>query len=212
MQFRSIDKISIIGRSGCGKSYLGRQIQSIYPRIFIFDSLDEYPRSEKDLNNFNEFAEFIEEADNYKKFVRVIRFSIDEKNHQEIFEMMMRCLYELGDCLIVIEECQDYCTPHKIGHYFKKSLTSGRHRGLSFIFTTQRPALINNTVLSQSTHVFVGNLIDKNDSDTMAKLMRKKSDEFSLLKDREFFWFCPARDPHTIKINTNTDQLPSKKK
>lgn len=201
--FKNIDKIAIIGRSGCGKSYLGKMIQKIYPRVVIIDSLNEYPATPTDITTFDQFASFIREADDLVRFTRVIRFHIDEKNSLEIFELYMRALYELGDVMIVIEETQDYCSPNKIGHFFKKTLTSGRHRGLAFIFTTQRPALISKTVLAQCTHVFVGNLIDHNDSDVMAKMMGQKSEVFSTLKNRNFYWFMPERDPHTVLINSS---------
>jgi DNA helicase HerA-like ATPase len=174
--------------------------------------LNEYPFNETDIQNFEQFTSFCRQARELESFTRVIRFHIDEKNHEQIFEMMIRCLYELGDVMIVIEETQDYCSPYKIGHYFKKAMTSGRHKNLGFIFTTQRPALISKTVLAQCTHVFVGNLIDKNDSDTMATLMRQKSEDFALLKDREFFWFCPMRQPPTIKINSADKMIDSIKK
>jgi ABC-type dipeptide/oligopeptide/nickel transport system ATPase component len=205
--FKPTDKISLIGRSGCGKSYLGKMIQKVFPRVIIFDSLDEYPVQENDIHTFEQFMNFCRIASDLPKFRVIVRFNIDEQNTSILFEQYMRCLYFLGDVLIVVEETQDYCSPHKIGHYFKKCLTSGRHRGLGFIFTTQRPALISKTVLSQSTHVFVGNLIDKDDSDTMGKLMARKGAEFSLLKDREFFWFCPARENHTVKINSSKLKL-----
>ena len=202
--FKATDKILLVGRSGCGKSYLGKRIQKLFPRVFIFDSLDEYPVTENDLKNFDDFMNFIRfaESNELNKFTRIIRFDIDETNQKLIFEQMMRVLYHFGNSLVVLEETQDYCNPHSIGPYFKKCLTSGRHKGLGFIFTTQRPAIIHNTVFSQCTHMFIGNLINKNDGDTMGNLTAKKREEFALLKDREFFWFCPARTPHTVRINS----------
>lgn len=212
MMFNNIDKIALIGRSGCGKSYLGEMIHKIYPRVVIFDSLNEYPKTDTDIYTWEDFASFIRGADELTRFKRIVRFHIDEKNSLEYFEMYMRALYELGDVMVVIEETQDYCSANKIGHYFKKTLTSGRHRGLSFIFTTQRPALINKTVLAQCTHVFVGNLIDRNDNEVMAKMMGTKPEAFSVLKNRQFYWFAPQRDPHTVLINSSDIEFNRQKK
>lgn len=203
MKFRADDKISLIGRSGCGKSSLGKFIQKFFPRKFIIDSLDEYPSHETDIHNFEEFIAFMKIAPELKSFTRVIKFHAGETNRKMIFEHYMKGFYYLGNCLIVIEEAQDYCSPHDIGHWFKLCMTSGRHKNLSFIFTTQRPALINGTVLSQSTHIFAGNLLNKYDNATMAGLMDRDRKEFSKLKNFEFFWFCPQRDPHTVKFNSS---------
>lgn len=203
MKFRQDDKISLIGRSGCGKSSLGKYIQKFYPRRFIIDSLGEYPANETDIHTFEQFMAFMKDAPNLKNFVRVIKFSPEETNRKMLFEHYMKAFYYLGNCLIVIEEVQDYCSPHSIGHWFALCMTSGRHRNLSFIFTTQRPHIIHGTVLSQSTHIFAGNLIKKSDSLVMADLMDRERREFSSLKNFEFFWFCPQRDPHTVKFNSS---------
>ncbi len=79
-------------------------------------------------------------------------------------------------------------------------MTSGRHQKLGFIFTTQRPSFLNKTVLSQSTNIFVGNLIDKSDVQLVSNFMDCDKKEISGLNDREFLWFNPTRKPHTIKI------------
>lgn len=202
MKFNKIDKICIIGRSGCGKSFLGRQIATAFPRKIIFDPLDEYETNEKSLvaTNFESFSNHLLYLHNTKaqNFTLIVKIDTDELNFIDKFDFYMRLIYELGNMMIVIEEVQDFCTPYYIGRYFRKSMTSGRHRDLSFIFTTQRPSFLNKNILSQSTHVFVGNLIDKNDVTTVSNVIDAEKKQITQLDDCQFLWFSPKRKPHTI--------------
>lgn len=202
MKFKQTDKILCVGRSGCGKSFLGKKLASVFPRLVIFDSLDEYPKSEHDIHSFNQFASYIKQISDQKirKFKLIIKFDTSLDDCKELFDHYMHILYELGDVFTVIEEVQDYCSPYFIGRWFKKSMTSGRHRNMGFLFTTQRPSFLNKTVLSQSTNIFVGNLIDRNDSMTISQLLDSDKKEITSLNDREFLWFNPTLKPHTRKI------------
>ena len=202
MKFKQTDKILIVGRSGCGKSFLGKKLVEVYPRLVIFDTLDEYPKTPHDIHSISQFIDYIKQINNEKirKFKLVVKFDTSTEDCKEQFDFYMHILYEMGDCFVVIEEVQDYCTPYFIGRWFKKSMTSGRHRNLGFLFTTQRPSFLKKTVLSQSTNVFVGNLIDKNDSMIVSQLMDLDRKIITSLDDREFLWFNPTRKPHTIKI------------
>jgi len=211
MKFNQRDKFLIMGRSGCGKSTLGHSIADIYPRLIIFDTVNEYAVNENDtvIRNLDDLERFIRRVDSEEihKFKAYVKFSIETKNKDLIFDHMMRILYYWGNCMVVVEEIHHYCTPHKIGENFEYCMTSGRHRDLGFIFTTQRPALINKTVMSQSTHIFVGNLIDRNDAKTVANFIGKDSKELADLEDCVFYWFTTKRNPKITKINTRVKKF-----
>lgn len=206
MKFISTDKFLIMGRSGCGKSTLGHSFADMYPRLIIFDTINEYNTNENDnvirnLDDLERFIRFIDSNDIHR-FKAFVKFTIETKNKELIFDHMMRILYYWGNCMCVVEEIHHYCTPHKIGEYFNYCMTSGRHKNLGFIFTTQRPALINKTVMSQSTHILVGNLIDRNDATTVANFIGKNSKDLADLEDCVFFWFTTKRKIKIEKINT----------
>ena len=205
MTFSITDKILLIGRSGCGKSWLGKMIQKVYPRRIIFDTTEEYTDDRFTyVHSWNEFSNFLIANHDSKKFVLVVRFNTEDEDLNEVtFNEMMKAIYRFGNVMVVIEEVQDYCSPHYIGFWFKKCMTSGRHRSLSFIFTTQRPSIINGNIFSQSTHIFTGNLIKKSDASAMADLLNMDRKEFNVLEDRKFFWFYIYRNPKTIKISSN---------
>jgi len=205
MKFSHQDVITILGRRGCGKSFLGKQIQKVFPRKFIFDliELNEY-KSDIEIYNFNQFSEFIQKVENeeLKTFTAVIKFSIHDNKRYDVFDQMIKTLYHLGACTIVVEEVQNFIDPHNIGDNFSHSFTTGRHRDLSIIMTTQRPSKMHKDALSQSTHIFCGNLTAKSDISHVADALNMKGDEIAQLDDCEFFHFCPFNKPKVKKINT----------
>lgn len=202
--FKQIDKITILGRSGCGKSFLGKDIQKAFPRRIIFDITDEYSPNEMTVNNFESFSSLMRSISNDAKFVVIVKFDehLGEEDIKKIFNAMMKIIYHIGDITIVIEEVQEYSSTHSIPQWFKTLLMRGRHKNIGFITTTQRPGQLHKAILSQSTHVFCGNLIDKNDVSTVSTFLGTDSKEVSSLDNREFIWFCPTRKPMIVKLKT----------
>ena len=104
MKFKQTDKILAVGRSGCGKSYLGKKLASVYPRLVIFDSLNEYPKSQHDIESFSHFTSYIKKISDEKirNYKLIIKFDTSLEDCKEIFDLYMHVLYELGDTFIVI--------------------------------------------------------------------------------------------------------------
>ena len=118
MKFNKIDKILILGRSGCGKSFLAKKIVTAYPRHIIFDPLDEHLSATLPfVYNFDQFADAIKKISDEKirTFKLVIKIDTDIDNFIDIFDLYARILYEFGDTMVLIEEVQDFCTPYLIG-------------------------------------------------------------------------------------------------
>lgn len=203
MKFSHIDVITILGRRGCGKSFLGKEIQKVFPRKFIFDVINEY-HGDVEIRTFGEFKAFIEriEYEKLSKFTAIIKFNIDDPRRFDVFDQMVRVLFHLGSCTIVVEEVQNFIDPHNIGDYFSHAFTMGRHRDLSVIMTTQRPSKMHKDALSQSTHIFCGNLTSKSDISHVADALNMKGESIANLDDCEFYHFCPFNNPKVQKINT----------
>jgi ABC-type dipeptide/oligopeptide/nickel transport system ATPase component len=203
--FTDIDKIVIMGTSGCGKSYLGKVIQLNFSRVIVFDPMDEYQTDQKNIiRSWEQFASFVNNEGEKNKFFKVIKFSFDDDDIERIsfLDHAIKVLYHLGNVTIVIEEMQLFSTPHSISKNLKNSMTTGRHQKLSFIITTQRPSLMNKTILSQSTHIFCGNLVDKNDILYVGNFIGADKNQLSSLKKGQFIWFHPQREEKIKVIST----------
>ena len=198
MEIRSIDVIGFFGRRGCGKSFLCKKVQSAFPRLFIFDSLHEY-EGENEIYNFDEFCEAVKQSIGKSSFTYIIRFDIETAKKSETFEQMIRLLYYRGSVTIVIEEIQNFCTPHFIGHYLENAFLTGRHRDLSILYTTQKPSTVNKKILSQSTKIFCGGLQTRGDIFEVANFLGDVSKSISELKDRHFLFWEIGQAPKVIE-------------
>lgn len=194
--FRSIDVIEIFGRRGCGKSYLCQKIQNMYPRLIIFDSLGEYNEEDFGENvfyNYFSFSEFILKTENENNFRALIKFDVDNSRYNEEFHHMLRLIYHRGNLCLVIEEIQNFCSPHYIPHFLLQLFLTGRHQNLAVILTTQRPGTLNKNILSQATHIFCGSLHSKNDVREVSQFLGEDADKLTALKDRQFYWWRPGQ-------------------
>lgn len=186
----STDKIAILGRSGCGKSYLAKRIQSMWPRRIIIDSLNEYTEGDV-VHTFDEFGEKLKilKNSNSKEFVLVFKFDPESHVNDMEFNEIMRCAYYFGNVQVVIEEVQLYSTTHSIPHWLKSSLLTGRHQNMSILVTSQRPGEVHKTIISQCSHVFCGTVHEGNDIRYLANFLNEDADRLASLPDRRFLYF-----------------------
>lgn len=180
----------VMGRRGCGKSYLAKRLQDLWPRRIIIDSLNEYSDGIR-VKSFNDFcAELIKLKENKtQKFVLIFQSDPESGVSNEIFDELLRVSYYFGDVQIVIEEIQLYSSPHQLSKWLKNCLFIGRHQKLSLLFTTQRPGMLNKGILSQCSHVFCGQLIDGNDIGYVSGFLGQGSEKLVSLPERQFIYF-----------------------
>ena len=205
--FNLTDCVLVMGRRGCGKSYLAQKIQALWPRRIIIDSLNEYSEGEV-VHSFHEFTEAVLRLESAKpdEFTLVIQFDPDSVENEETFDEMLRLCFFLGNVQLVIEEVQLYSTPHKLPHWLKQCLLIGRHNQISLLFTTQRPGELNKTILSQCIHIFCGQIIEGNDLRYVSSFLNQDADRLSSLPAREFLYFSEGQ---IKKISNDLKELPN---
>lgn len=190
----STDCILIMGQRGCGKSYLCKNIQSLWPKRVIIDSLGEYDEHEA-VHSFHEFTERLIQLKNSNSdsFVLVYQFDPESSLSQAEFDQIMRVCYYFGNIQVVIEEVQLYASVHSIPHWLKQCLLTGRHQNLSLIFTSQRPGEINKTIISQCAHIFCGKIVEGNDLRYVSSFLNQDSQKLTSLDKRRFLYFCEGK-------------------
>lgn len=185
------DCILVMGTRGCGKSFLARNIQKLFPRRIIFDTLNEYPG--ETIHSFDELCFKLEdiERNNISDFELIYQFDPESDDAVIEFDQAMRLAYYLGNLQIVIEEVQEFSGPHNLPKWLRNCLLKGRHRNISVLCTTQRPGELNKTILSQSRHIFCGNLIEGNDLRYISSFLGQNSESLTTLPPRQFIYFSP---------------------
>ena len=184
------DCILVLGQRGCGKSHLAKNLQNLWPRKVVIDSLNEY----KDgyiVHNFYDFADTLPAMHETKQKEVVIVYQFDFESHisEAEFTQVIRLCYYLGNIQIVVEEVQLYATPHNIPKYLENALLTGRHQNLSLMFTSQRPGAVNKTLFSQCSHIFVGRISEGNDLKYLSSILNQDADKLISLADRRFLYF-----------------------
>lgn len=192
---KSTDCILVMGRRGCGKSYLAKNLQSIWPRKIIFDSLHEYT-SDGESESVASFPEFCAAMARLKslspdRFTLIVNFDIESEASQSEFNQMLRLCYYFGNVLVVIEEVQNFSSTHQIPHWMKNCLLTGRHQNLGLMFTTQRPGELHKTIVSQCGHIFCGSIIEGNDLRYVSNFLRQDSQRLVSMPERRFLYFSP---------------------
>lgn len=184
------DCVLIMGSRGCGKSYLCQNIQKLWPRRVIFDTLDEYQEGDL-VYSFDEYSARLQAymKQNATHFVLVFKFDPESDSDHVEFDQAMRLAYYFGNVQIVIEEIQEFSSPHTMPKWLKNCLLTGRHQKISVISTTQRPGELHKTILSQSAHIFCGRIIEGNDLRYVSAFLNQDAQKLSTLPDRRFVYF-----------------------
>lgn len=227
-------RVAIIGESGSGKSYAIAKIlesaldqnaqicvidihgeyhtlQEIYPNQIIVCGRDPIPIS----------IDFIDSV--YMPLIRTGKslimdareLALDEDDFNKFCEKFIRAFWKEQvnnpkPILFVLEEAQIIAPQEKSFDVMRrvkllKSLaTGGRKFGIFFILSTQRPAELHKTPLSQTWIRLFGSLTEKRDYDAIKIHLKGKTyEEINHLKIGEFFLFGLSEEPIKFKVSSD---------
>jgi len=159
--------IVIIGKRGCGKSYLARKLIEKEPRLLIFDTMSEYLDGVVfDAEEIAQFKAFWKHV--YRQPFRLIyRPLVPEKEIDEIAELV----YLLGNTTFVVEEVDCYCTAYQISDAFAHIIQRGRHKNITLFAITQRPYGIHRLLTSQAKELYIFSTNEPRDRDYLKALL-----------------------------------------
>lgn len=213
-------RVAVIAGSGGGKSNLlalfAEQGKKQGLQLVIFDTHGEYwtfseafedvliiGGDNADLPLSEDAIEVYTEAYSRGKSL-VLSFKeifLDEEIYNRIVEKIIRALWKLQvneprPALWAIEEAQ-MIAPQEKGfdvlrrvNLLKSVATGGRKFGVSFLLSTQRPAEIHKTPLSQCWIRFFGKLVEERDQDAVKSLMKPlKPEILGRLRTGQFYCY-----------------------
>lgn len=175
--------IIIIGKRGCGKSYLANKLIDSEPRLVIFDTMSEYKNGVVfGAEDYDEFLEF------WRKVYRV-RFRLIFRPLKPDAEIDRICdlVYCLGNLCFLVEEIDCYCTAYQISDNFAAIIQRGRHKNITLIGVTQRPYGIHRLLTSQAKEVYVFNTNEPRDREYLRILLGQEIEQkLDALKQYEY--------------------------
>jgi hypothetical protein len=138
----SREVISVLGKTGFGKSVWTRKYCVGKKRLFVFDPLRDFPCEYMDCENL--IANF-----DAGKFDNNNIFSVGSGNTEDL-EILGALSMLAGDCLLVVEECAiSFDKWGRIPSWLRDIVFLGRHRNASILVTAQRAASVPIDLRSQ---------------------------------------------------------------
>jgi adenylate kinase family enzyme len=145
------EKITIVGASGSGKSYLANEImKSLHGvSVWVYDFNFQFHSSKAIV--FNDLDKLLEVYDTAKRGHYILQ---PHDNSEETFKRFNAEAFKRGNLVLVEDEVHTWLSKQRVIKEFNQVILSGRPRGISVISISSRPASLPNNVLSNSKHVF----------------------------------------------------------
>jgi len=151
--------ILVIGKRGCGKSYLVKKMIAAERRLFVWDLMSEYNLGVTfGPENMREFTWFWQKF--YKRDFRIVYRPI--RPQAEIVQIA-DLVYELGGLTFVVEEIDAICTSYSMPEEFSSIIQRGRHKDIRLIGVTPAPFGIHRDLTRQAKEIYVFNTNEPKD-------------------------------------------------
>ena len=180
---KKADILIAIGATGSGKStrIKADMDRRGITRLMVWDEGDEYT----DLPAFHTIEALAPAVQQPSFAVRFIP-SFHNKVKREQFNLFCMLAYAAKKCAMLCEELSAVVNANGGGPGWTAVMTRGRHRELIIYATSQRPALIDKTALSQATRLYCGNLEFPDDLVVMAKMLGVQVGDIQALKPWDY--------------------------
>jgi hypothetical protein len=136
--------IALFGTKGSGKSELSKKIVEEYSRVIAVDMLGEYDLDQVACS-VDDAINVLVEHEQSSAFSLSVRLP-ETDDYLDVLE----CAYEMTDTLIVVEEASFLCSASSFPPELSKLVRYGRHRRISQLYISRRPAEVSRDVTAQA--------------------------------------------------------------
>lgn len=170
--------VAALGSRGTGKSaWVKARIARLKPsRLAVWDYMREY---EGGTSNLGECIRSM----SARTFRAVFQPSHDTATSERQFDLWCAAVYAAGNLTALVEELAFVTKPSRAPEAWRRLSLIGRHRGVSIIGTSQRPASIDKDFLANCDIVHCGRLAYRPDAEKAAMVLGVEVDELLRLPD-----------------------------
>lgn len=105
---------------------------------------------------------------------------------KEEFNYIASLVYSVGDCLFVVEELDNFCSPYEFSLEFANIIQRGRHANIDFFGVSQRPYGINRTISSQCKEIITFQMSEPRDISYLSTYIGKEVEAVRELGQYEY--------------------------
>ena len=171
-------------------------------RKVIIDTINEY----KDLSygvhviGYNAFLNELNRVQNEEKFTIVFHFDPnDRREYSEILNLICFLIYNVESIFLVIEEIHLLTsTRSDLPRYLMQIATTGAHKEIGYLFTSQRPSYVNKTLIAMCDYYFIGLLLDSADRDYFRDSLGESRKSLASLQNYQFVFYDTILNEKTI--------------
>lgn len=198
------DIVAFFGGTGSGKSLsVALELARRKPkRLVIWDLMRDHGKGCEQFTTIPALyarARELKPGDAFK-----ICYWPGSRNQGEEFDLVCEIAYRLGDLVLVVEELAFVTAANSAPPGWKKCTSTGRHRHLQLIGTSQRPASVDKHFFSNATRIRTGRLNFGDDIKTLANIINAKPEDITALAELEYI----ERDLTSGKITRGKLKIP----
>lgn len=181
------DRVALIGKTGCGKTYLAKMYARGFKNVLVLDTKGTFTWDK---------VPIIRTLDKLMKVGegRFIYRPIDTEMNADFFDAFFEFAYKRRHTVVLVDELAQVMTSASdILPNWQNIMQRGRELNVGIINATQRPRGVPKMMMSESEHTFCFRLKLEDDRKHVAEFMGREIIE-KKLKDREFFYMHESYD------------------
>ncbi|MQY50838.1 ATP-binding protein [Rhodocyclus gracilis] len=182
--------IAVIGASGSGKTeWIKRQLKAGRPsRLVVWDAkpTSDYSAFGQVFTSISDLGRAMLAAGKSGELRAIFRPGFEPTSYKEKFDRLCRLAFHWKNCTLVAEELATVTRAGWSPPGWLLCVTQGRSEGLTIFGISQRPALIDKTIIGNATLIHCGRLQGRNDRKVMADELDCDPDELRNLQQLEW--------------------------
>jgi DNA helicase HerA-like ATPase len=175
----------VFGIRGMGKTTLARQLVAGEARMLAYDPFGEHDALALDWSTCLDYLD----AHRLERF----RVAVTEGGHEHEFCALAWELAEhCGGLTVVLEEADLVARPMVEPEFFRQVVARGRHREISIVSTSQRPAQVSRLLTSQAAEVYCFRTHEPADVRHLRSILGDVADQLPELEPFEYVHWTPT--------------------
>lgn len=142
------------------------------------------------MGEYHECGVVIQDFENLEKYLEAnidsFKIVYQPLQPQDEFDYVASLVYSVGDCVFIVEELDNFCSPYEFSLDFANIIQRGRHVGVDFIGVSQRPMGINRTISAQCKEILTFQQSEPRDLTYLSTYIGKDVDKVRELGQYEY--------------------------